>query len=83
MHTWRELITAALVANNEGWEDVECVMLTEEQLEMSCDPRDDDEHHEGPQEAAYTKDYVYAVTFDFDYDLYHITPYLRNPPSSS
>ena len=81
MHTWRELITTTLRMNNENWGNVEYTHLTEEQLEMSCDPLDEDHYCVGPAEVAYTEDYVYVVTFDFDYNLYFINPYLRNPPA--
>ena len=83
MSTWRDVITGALELNGERWDDIEFTPFNEDELSMSSNPRDDDEHYVPPEEAAWTKRYVYAIWFESEEDYYLITPYLRNPPSSS
>ena len=83
MFTWRDVITGALELNGEKWDDIEFTPFNEYSLTMSSNPRDDDEHYVPPEEAAWTKNYVYTIWFESDEDYYLITPYLRNPPSSS
>ena len=83
MFTWRDVITGALELNGEKWDDIEFTPFNEYSLTMSSNPRDDDEHYVPPEEAAWTKNYVYTIWFESEEGYYLITPYLRNPPSSS
>ena len=83
MFTWKERITRALELNGERLDDIEYTPFNEYSLTMSSNPRDDDEHYVPPAEAAWTKNYVYTIWFESEEDYYLITPYLRNPPSSS
>ena len=80
MFTWRDVITGALELNGERWDDIEFTPFNEDELSMSSNPSDD-EHYVPPSEAAWTRDYVYTIFLEWEYDLYLIMPYLRNPPS--
>ena len=83
MFTWRDVITGALELNGERWDDIEFTPFNEDELSMSSNPVDAENNYNPPSEAAWTEKYVYTVFLDWEYNLYLITPYLRNPPSSS
>ena len=80
MHTWKERITRALELNGESWDDIEHTPFNEYSLAMSSNPRDDYGHYVPPEEAAWTKSYVYTIWFESEDDYYLVVPYLRNPP---
>ena len=80
--SWKERITRALELNGESWDDIEHTPFDEYSLTMSSDPSDDCGYYVPPEEAAWTKNYVYTIWFESDEDYYLITPYLRNPPAS-
>ena len=82
-YSWKERITYELKLNGESWDDIEYTPFNEKALSMSFDPRDEEKHYVPPAEAAWTEKYVYTIWFDADEGYYLITPYLRNPPSSS
>ena len=82
MFTWRDVITRALELNGESWDDIEYTPFNEYSLAMSSNPRDDYGHYVPPEEAAWTKNYVYTIWFESEEDYYLVVPYLRNPSIS-
>jgi hypothetical protein len=61
VRTWSEDFTEAMRSSGESWDDIEHTPFNEYSLAMSSNPRDDYGHYVPPEEAAWTKNYVYTI----------------------